>query len=201
MEKSNSSWGLPPGSWPGAPPPSGSGCGSWASMARRAAGGRRAGGEGRLGCFLGPRGGWRRRQEAGRRGGWSGGVTALVGTHAGSRDGAPGAAGPGRSCGSLAAAAAARASCSGRHLLQPGEGRGEAGTARPGRRGRGRHPGTRGGRGGREGRSGGRAQEERGRPLALAALPRPHYPGTARSNAPGPPPGALVRPLLLPSPR
>lgn len=55
--------------------------------------------------------------------------------------------------------------------------------------------------GGREGRSGGRAQEEGGRPLALAALPWPHYPGTARSNPPGPSPGALVRPLLLSSPR
>lgn len=44
MEKSSSSWGLPPGSWPGPSPPSGSGCCSGTSMAQ----GSRATGPGRV---------------------------------------------------------------------------------------------------------------------------------------------------------
>lgn len=55
MEKSNSSWGLPPGSWPGASPPSGSGCCSGASMARKAAvGWWRGGGRARARPSPGP---------------------------------------------------------------------------------------------------------------------------------------------------
>lgn len=190
MEKSNSSWEPPPGSWPGASPPSGSGCGSGASMACKAARGRRAGGEGRLGSLLGPsprvatvagsgaegrleRRGHCPRGDARRVRGWRawrGGSWTRPGEQSGG------------------ASFLLR-----RHLLQPGRGGGDS-AARPA--GAGPPPGDQRREGGRKGGRGGEARGPGGlAPGRKEAAPWawPHRPGTARSQ---PPPGARARPPL-----
>lgn len=114
-------------------------------------------------------------QEASGEAGGAAGVTVLVGTQAGSGDGAPGAA-------RLDAPGGAEQR---RELPAPGgtccsPGRGEAGTGRPGRRGRG-HLGDPAGEGG---------WPAPGRKEA-ACLPWLHRRGTALSHWPGPPPGTF----------